>query len=326
MVAAVLRRQAEGLVRFDPLRHLGPVAELVSISFAGELGPEARHTLRRMRQIARWGGLGMWLLEVGSTAPPGFVWLEGGQVVGNTSLRRAALPGGWMIGNVAVHPDWRGQGIARALMDAAVETVAKRGGTWIGLEVREDNDIASGLYRRMGFDTVGKVLEMSRPAGLQWPPIAVPSLQLRRAGAADNESLYRLALAGIGPSQIEVLEIRRSTHRADLESRLAAWMDGRREEWWMVEREGRAVGALSLSRRPRAHYHRISVLAQPEWMYDLGPELVQAGMAKLLRRRSWEIVTDLPGSRQDLEPSFAAFGFQKARCLVQMRLMVSRRA
>ena len=326
MVAAVLRRQAEGLVRFDPLRHLGPVAELVSLSFSGELGPEARHMLRRMRQIARWGGLGLWLLEVGSTAPPGFVWLEGGQVVGNISLRRAALPGGWMIGNVAVHPDWRGQGIARSLMDAAVETVTKRGGTWVGLEVREDNDIATGLYRRMGFDSVGKVLEMVRPAGLQRPPIAAPLLPLRRARGADSESIYRLAMAGIGSSQIEVLEIRRSTHRADLESRLAAWMDGRREEWWIAEREGRSVGALFLSRRPQARYHRISVLAQPDWMYDLGTELVEAGMAKLYRRRAWEIVTDLPGSRQSLEPSFAAFGFRRARTLVQMRLMVSRRA
>ena len=58
MTTAVLRRAEQGLVPFHPLRHLGPVANLMTEVFAGELGPWARQTLRRMQRIARWGALG----------------------------------------------------------------------------------------------------------------------------------------------------------------------------------------------------------------------------------------------------------------------------
>jgi ribosomal protein S18 acetylase RimI-like enzyme len=326
MIAAAARHRAEGLTPFDPFRHIKPVAELIAQSFAGELGPQARIVLRRMRRMARWGGLGLWLWGVQSTAigTSGFVWIEKGEVVGNVSVRRSASSGGWMIGNVAVRPDWRGQGIGRALTEAAVSTARERGASWVGLEVREDNDVARGLYERMGFTPVGSLLELARPEGKSWPSIAPPPVSLRRARAGESKTLYRLAQAGLDRSHRKVLELRRSAYRAGWDVRLAALLEGCRENWWVVEEGGRVVGAVHITSRWPMGWHSVEVLVEQDHLGDLGPRLAEAGLATLSQRRPWESTTSLPGPREVLEPIFSDVGFQRVRRLLQMRLILGR--
>jgi len=325
MVAATARRRGEGLVPFDPLCHLGPVANLVAGVFGGELGPGARYVLRRMRQVARWGSLGLLLWGADVLRVPGFVWVEGGQVVGNISLRRAASPGGWMIGNVAVHPDWRGRGIGRALVEAAVRQASEQGGIWVGLEVREDNSVARRLYDRMGFEPVGTMLEMARPAGKWRPPAPAPALPLRRARLDDSPALHRLAQEGLSRPHREVLEVRPALYRAGWEARLGAWLEGCQQGWWVMEQEGRVVGAVGVRSRWPARYHWVEVLVGVEWLEDLGPRLVGAALTRLARRCPWEATALLPGPRESLEPPFAAAGFRRVRRLVQMRLILGRK-
>lgn len=50
-----------------------------------------------------------------------------------------------------VHPDARGGGLGRRLLEALEAAVKARGIERLGLEVRADNRVALGLYRRMGF-------------------------------------------------------------------------------------------------------------------------------------------------------------------------------
>ncbi|MFW6346390.1 MAG: GNAT family N-acetyltransferase [Halomonas sp.] len=50
-----------------------------------------------------------------------------------------------------VHPDARGGGLGRRLLEALEEAARARGSTRLGLEVRADNRVALALYRRMGF-------------------------------------------------------------------------------------------------------------------------------------------------------------------------------
>jgi putative acetyltransferase len=50
-----------------------------------------------------------------------------------------------------IHPDWRGMGIGRRLLQYAVEEL---GATT--LDVNEQNDQAVGFYRRMGFEVTGR--------------------------------------------------------------------------------------------------------------------------------------------------------------------------
>jgi ribosomal-protein-alanine N-acetyltransferase len=57
--------------------------------------------------------------------------------------------------NVAIHPEWRGQGLGRRLMRHAIRVARQRGARLVTLEVRRSNQKATRLYSSLGFDAVG---------------------------------------------------------------------------------------------------------------------------------------------------------------------------
>lgn len=57
---------------------------------------------------------------------------------------------------VAVHPQWRGRSIGAALIDTAIDDARRCGASEIFLEVRDNNQPARGLYRKLGFADVGR--------------------------------------------------------------------------------------------------------------------------------------------------------------------------
>jgi ribosomal-protein-alanine N-acetyltransferase len=61
----------------------------------------------------------------------------------------------WHVMNVAIDPEWRGRGVARAMLErlfALTEGDSERGYT---LEVRVSNHIAIHLYESLGFVATG---------------------------------------------------------------------------------------------------------------------------------------------------------------------------
>ena len=58
--------------------------------------------------------------------------------------------------NVAVHPDFRRQGIAEALVNTLVENLKKMGSRCLTLEVRASNAPAIALYEKLGFAEIGR--------------------------------------------------------------------------------------------------------------------------------------------------------------------------
>ncbi len=60
------------------------------------------------------------------------------------------------IATLAVHPELRRQGIARKLLCVALKEAAKDGMFSALLEVRAGNEAAQDLYRKFGFDVVGR--------------------------------------------------------------------------------------------------------------------------------------------------------------------------
>jgi ribosomal-protein-alanine N-acetyltransferase len=59
------------------------------------------------------------------------------------------------ISTIAVHPDWRGQGLGELLLLTAMEQVLKLGVSVVSLEVRAVNQVAQRLYRKYGFRPKG---------------------------------------------------------------------------------------------------------------------------------------------------------------------------
>ncbi|MEG1548196.1 MAG: ribosomal protein S18-alanine N-acetyltransferase [Clostridia bacterium] len=60
------------------------------------------------------------------------------------------------ITNVAIDPDFRHNGIGRALMKQMMHTALLHGATRMTLEVRESNALAQSLYFSMGFENAGR--------------------------------------------------------------------------------------------------------------------------------------------------------------------------
>ena len=58
--------------------------------------------------------------------------------------------------NVAVRPDFRRQGAAKALVSALLGWARENGARFLTLEVRSGNGAAIALYRALGFEEVGR--------------------------------------------------------------------------------------------------------------------------------------------------------------------------
>ena len=69
---------------------------------------------------------------------------------------------GWIVedelhvNNIASHPAYRQIGIGRRLLEAAINEARMRGVLFVLLEVRASNEAAQSLYRKLGFDFVGR--------------------------------------------------------------------------------------------------------------------------------------------------------------------------
>lgn len=154
---------------FNPFRDSEVVADLIEANFASTLDPDGRRYLNQMRAGSRERGFCRWtkyILRSNHHPLSGFVWEENGKVVGNLSLVPFHYRGQRinMIANVAVSPQYRRRGIARALTQAALEK-SRRGkikATW--LQVRHDNLAALNLYLDMGF-----VTKASRTTWIAYP-------------------------------------------------------------------------------------------------------------------------------------------------------------
>jgi ribosomal protein S18 acetylase RimI-like enzyme len=155
--AVSLPRIVPGNLRpFDISRDLLPVADLVELCFADSLDADGRLYIKQMRQAARNGPFLELAGGPGSLRDlpmSGYVWQEDDRVVGNLSLIPHRRNGErlYLIANVAVHPDFRKRGIARALTQATMEALERRGQKETWLQVDETNTAAVNLYSSLGF-------------------------------------------------------------------------------------------------------------------------------------------------------------------------------
>ncbi len=75
-------------------------------------------------------------------------------LVGYCSWR--LIEGELHLNNLAIHPDYRRQGLARLLLSHLAQDASSRGASSIMLEVRSSNTAALGLYGRAGFKCMGR--------------------------------------------------------------------------------------------------------------------------------------------------------------------------
>ena len=181
---------------FSPARDLADLAALIEAAFGPELSLMGNNVVRDMRRMAALGPL----LHLSPLVMPffsGYVWVQDGHVVGNTSINLVrSARATWSVSNVAVLPEYRGQGIATHLLDTALDHIRRCHGMRVLLQVRTDNEIAKGLYERRGFEKYDTLHEIELAAH-NWPLImGAPRGVTRGIRARDQRPLYDLVVAG----------------------------------------------------------------------------------------------------------------------------------
>jgi ribosomal protein S18 acetylase RimI-like enzyme len=317
--------KTSGIRRFDPRSDLASVVELTEEAFGAWLGPDGEAVVSEWRRAARLGTL-LWPLYWSGSADyvQGFVWVVDGRIVGNVSLRRALEPGGFLIGNVAVHPYWQRRGIGRALMQRALEEAATRQGQWVGLEVRDGNEVARSLYRGLGFREVGWPLQMLR-SPRKWCCVHPPDCPgLRRGRRSDCRALLGLATDVLSAEQKALAAVR----AGDFRPTRFAWFDflvsGVRDTWWVVQERRLVQAAVRATQVRGQRPDRLQVLIDPKGARGYESALVTAGLGSLPKLGGKMVETWLPVPDEDwvvcLIEALREAGFREWRRLVQMRL------
>jgi len=321
-----VRRSLNGPRPIDLNRDIRSVTDLIVLSFGDRLDAAGKMALEQMRRHARRRAWTQWSSWPDYGRPgllrSGFVWEEAGRVVGNVSLRPALERGGFIIGNVCVHREWRRRGIASALMGEALREVRRHGGRWVGLEVRAENAAARELYEGLGFREEGRTLRLLRPVGgpSPVPRVSTPGIAWRRARRQDSSILFRLAQTSMPRPLHPLVELRRDNYEAGWERAIDKWLSGVCECWWVASSAGGLCGAVRAVRnRPRSP-DRLEVLAGAGYAEMLGRALAARGLLSLRRSRSKVVEAVLPHRREQLAVALEGLGFHRSHELAQMRL------
>jgi GNAT superfamily N-acetyltransferase len=213
---------------------------------------------------------------------------------------------GW-VSDLFVRDRFRGRGIGRALLDAAIAEWRLRGGHQVMLEVATDRTAARGLYEASGFVNQGKYFEIAPVATRAIEPAAGVEVRPIADDQADFDAATRL-LAELGrpaPSEERLPALRRTFAQhvasADTGSMLA-----------LLDEE--AVGFISLEFRhpffttkPQAWIPDL-VVTESARGRDIGAALLDAVFAEALRRGAYAAALESGHQRQVAHRLYAAAG------------------
>lgn len=320
-----------GLRPLDPRRDLSQVADLIEEAFGGELEPGGIAALRDLRMLSRMGPL-VGLVARSDPAMEdvlgGFVWIEEDQVVGNVTLQRMDSYGSrWQIANVAVTKAFQGRGIARALVQAALERIRERHGDWAVLQVRMDNAIAQGLYDRLGFEPLTRetLLHLERLQGIR-PPAAGPD-GFRPYRREEWQALYDLQAASRTALASWWRPVRSREFWQSTESRLAErfWelLGRNRIRRWVVAGRNGLAAWLSIDARRWQGIHRLDFAVHPACRGELERQLVRFALAFLNDCPRWPIRVEHSGEHQEMLEALQEAGFGVIRDHLSMRKKIS---
>ena len=328
MVAqAVRRRKAfSGLRPVDPSRDMAQIAALMEEAFGEDLTRQSREALREMKMMSRFGPF-LWLLDRISPgfheSFRGFAWVEEGRIVGNVNVGRIGpYSPRWLISNVAVRPDYQGQGIAHHLVQAAIDLAKEHGGKWAILQMYTDNAPARKLYQHLGFEQITAVtelrLEKVRPVAL------TEDSALRRRSYSEWRKEYKLALAVTSKEAQWLNPVRAAHFMVGLDQRLSRWLSnliaGRKEHRLAVEEGGRFIAALTVQVSRWRGEHSLELMVHPDHRGQLEEMLITKALGILGSYPKRGVAVSHPAKHQEAIEALKLRGFIEKRTLAQMRL------
>lgn len=315
--SSLLRNTArDGLQALDLSRHLRGMAELIELCFNVTLDPGGRGLIREMMFLSQAGPLLKLLDWLPGSAPhwnEGYVWLEAGRVVGCASTQRAHRRSArWLIANVAVHPDFRRQGIALALMRASLDHIRDKGGTEALLQVDDDNAGAIALYQQLGFRRATTQTVWKRASQAPVPAHYSSPFDVRLRGASEWQAQWQLAqqVRPLGLQWNEPLEA--ATFRPGFGQNLLAFFEGQTVEHWIAESPtARVAGSLLINFNGWSS-DRLTLLVHPDFVGQVERPLLVRGLRRL-GPRPWSIAIEHPTEDEVTTAHLRELAFQPGR-------------
>lgn len=315
-----------GIRPFDIGRDLRPVAELIAKAFASELDSRGAAALREMRIMGYMSGLLRLLNQ--STGEfddvfNGFVWIEDGKVVGNITVQRGDSYGNrWQIANVAVEPTYRGRGIARQLLQRALQHIEGGHGRWAVLQVYENNLIARNLYEKLGFENMGGEVEMRLG---RVPEVEIPAElpYFREFTSADWKAHFELANSQSTAQAQWWRSLRRSDYQITFEQQFGEWLSqtvGRNRVYRRaIQFTDRFEAALVMEAKRWRGDHKLKLWVRPEQYGSYEELMVQWALAQLQDYPRNPISVRLNTHHQEALRAFRRYGFHQCHALLTMR-------
>lgn len=330
-VSTTAAQSEDGLRPVNLRTDLAPLADLIELAFRDSMDSNGRAAVREMRTLSRMGpGLTMLagVNELTQGISLGYVWIANGQLVGNVSIYPANYPaslgGAWIIANVAVHPDYRGRGIATQLMNASLDMIRRRGGRLAVLQVDYDNEPAHRLYERLGFVIERAWVHWRRPSTLRVPqPLATDeSVYITRRRRGDWRSEYDLAQR-VRPAEQGGLGWLRPLHtglfRKSLWCQLGDWLSLRSVERLVIHSadERDVLASLWLESAFAASSVQLTLLVDPDYegLYD--EALLNLAVRRLGKRHALTI--EHPMHAPVTTRLLQRYQFRRQRTLLHMR-------
>ncbi len=301
------------------MRDLPGVADLIELCFSTTLDRDGRSFIDMMRHSGHDSNFLNWaprVIETVSLPLSGFVWEYNGRVVGNVSLIPFVSHGKkvYLIANVATHPEFRRQGIARLLTTASINRAREKHADSIWLQVRHDNDGAIQLYKDLGFEERATRTTWNVPPDFKLPPYQPGDIRILPRNDKEWESqkewlarAYPSTLDWYHPQQWNLLQpgIFYSIYRFLLDSRTTQFS---------AYRHGKLQGVLS--------YQRFNT--QPDQLWAALPETPSLDAITALfsnnpnlLKRSRNLVFEYPSGSYD--DAFQSVGLIPNRTLVWMK-------
>jgi ribosomal protein S18 acetylase RimI-like enzyme len=320
----------EGLRPVNLRTDLAPLADLIELAFSDSMDGNGRAAVREMRALSRIGpGLNVLagVNDLTQGISLGYVWMSEGKLVGNVSIYPATWPSslgsGWIIANVAVHPDYRGRGIARQLMDASLDMIHRRGGKVAVLQVDQENPIARRLYERLGFTSDRAWTHWRRspttrvPAPFENEPIYITR---RRPGDWRDE----MALAEkVRPASMGGLGWMRPLHaglfRRSITSVFGDWLNLRSVERLVIhgEDESGIRASMWIESAFAAGSVQMTLMVDPEYQGLYDEALLNLAVRRYGTRQP--LTVEHPADEAVIGAVLQQYHFRPQRTLVHMR-------
>ena len=312
----------------NPNRDLPQLIELLRLVFVKELAAEGQQLFRSVPDSHTPAVF--WRFDPSlARLSPGYVWEIDGRIVGNVTLLPTRSQGRYLVANVAVHPDYRQQGIARMLMGSVEEDVRQRRGSEILLQVDHDNETAIHLYQLLDYEVLGNMsswrTSVSRVRDLPLEDSGAHRFKdVRKLDRNRWKEAYRLDCDALLPDLQWPEALHVEAYKKGLRQRAADFLNGRSEQTWAtVDSENRMSGlATSFSEWGRPH--QLNLRVHPMWRGQVEWLLLQNLIDKLrtLPRRNVQLVH--LADDEVVNRLLTSANFSRRRTLTHMRLKLKR--